>query len=153
MAFMPVESTAFYVTYVYSGLSDVVDGFIARKLNIQSDFGRKLDSVSDLMFYTTMCIKIWPYLVKYLPPYVWALIWITLGIRITLYLIVSVVKKEMLANHTILNKITGTTLFGVPFVLNNSIFVKYATMVTSIAFISALYEVLLEVKKHFGGNK
>ena len=105
------------------------------------------------MFYTTMCIKIWPYLVKYLPPYVWALIWITLGIRITLYLIVSVVKKEMLANHTILNKITGTVLFGVPFVLNNSIFVKYATMVTSIAFISALYEVLLEVKKHFGGNK
>ena len=149
MAFFPVESLGFYITYTYSGLSDVLDGFIARKLNIQSDFGRKLDSISDLMFYTTMCIKIWPYMVKYLPPEVWALIWITFGIRLTLYLLISIIKKEMLANHTFLNKLSGAMLFVVPFTLNNSIFPKYAASVVSVTFISALYEVVVEIKKHW----
>lgn len=36
--------------YVYGAVSDAFDGFLARKLNAVSDFGKKLDPVSDKIF-------------------------------------------------------------------------------------------------------
>ncbi len=53
MIFTDTLSTAFFVTFIYSGVSDVLDGLIARKLNIQSTLGRKLDSFSDLFFLSS----------------------------------------------------------------------------------------------------
>lgn len=146
MAFTSVLSNTFYIAYIYAGISDVIDGFVARKLNIQSDFGRKLDSVSDLLFYTTMMIKIWPYLVKYLPPYLWAMIWTIVGIRVALYLFVSLIRHEMLANHTILNKFTGLLMFCIPFLLETKAFVGYAEFVVLISLVSALYEMVLVIR-------
>lgn len=142
-----VLSLPFYIAYIYSGLSDVIDGFLARKLHIESDFGRKLDSISDLFFYTTMMIKIWPYLVKYLPQEVWILIWITLGIRIALYLVVSLGQKKLLSNHTYLNKATGASMFLLPFFVEVDFFVPYSEMVLALAIIAALYEIVLVIKR------
>lgn len=146
MAFTNVLSNAFFIAYIYSGFSDVIDGFIARKLKIESDFGRKLDSVSDLFFYATMIIKIWPYLVMYLPQYMWALMWILLGIRLSLYLYFSIGQKKLLANHTYLNKASGLFAFGLPFMLRTSYFLAYSKMVISIAFTGALYDLYLVIK-------
>lgn len=147
MMFTQVLSTPFYIAYIYSGLSDIIDGYIARKLSIQSNIGRKLDSISDLFFYTTMMIKIWPYLLEYLPTYIWAMIWITLAIRIILYLYIGIRDKSLLSNHTILNKATGVLVFGLPFIIKHKAFVPYCTIVASIALISALYETTLISKK------
>lgn len=36
--------------YAYGALSDAVDGFLARKLNVVSEFGKRLDAVSDKLF-------------------------------------------------------------------------------------------------------
>jgi len=36
--------------YVYGALSDAVDGYLARKLNVVSDLGKKLDAISDKLF-------------------------------------------------------------------------------------------------------
>ena len=57
---LEVLSPMFYYVYIYCGLSDVIDGFVARKLNITSPIGSILDSISDLLFYTVMMIKILP---------------------------------------------------------------------------------------------
>ena len=146
MVFTGVLTKGFYIAYVYAGLSDVIDGFIARKLHIESDFGRKLDSVSDLFFYTTMMIKIWPYLVMYLPPYVWALIWTILGMRIALYIFYSLGQKKLLANHTYLNKATGATMFCLPFMLKTNYFVAYSQGVVTVALTAALYEIYLVIR-------
>ena len=145
MAFTNVLSNGFFIAYIYAGLSDVIDGFIARKLKIESDFGRKLDSVSDLFFYTTMMIKIWPYLVMYLPQYMWALIWTIFGIRLSLYLYFSLGQKKLLSNHTYLNKATGCVMFGLPFMLRTPYFISYAKMVVSVALTAALYELYLVI--------
>ena len=75
MIFTDDIDAAFYTAYIVAGLSDVVDGFVARKLKITSEIGSKLDSIADLFFFTTMMIKIWPYLVKFLPKFVWFVIW------------------------------------------------------------------------------
>ena len=44
-------SALFYVFYSLGGITDMLDGFVARKLKIESDFGEKLDSVADIVFF------------------------------------------------------------------------------------------------------
>lgn len=41
---------AAFVCYVYGAVSDAVDGFLARKLNAVTEFGKKLDPISDKLF-------------------------------------------------------------------------------------------------------
>lgn len=141
LIFTRVMSTPFLIAYIYSGLSDVLDGFLARKLDIQSDIGRKLDSISDLFFYTVMMIKIWPFLVAYLPGFMWNIIWMILGIRVCLYIHTQIKHHELLANHTILNKATGVAMFLLPFMVVTNYFVIYAAMVETIAMTAAIYEI------------
>ena len=147
MALSEVRTKLFYVSYIYSGISDVLDGLAARKLKIESDFGRKLDSISDLIFYTTMVIKIWPYMVKGLSTEAWICIWTIAGIRLALYIVGSFIKKEFLSNHTYLNKLTGFVLFFVPLLIGTKAFTPYCYVVIAIAFIAAVYEIILVVKE------
>lgn len=147
MAFSRVRSKLFYVFYIFSGLTDVLDGYVARKLKIESDFGRKLDSISDLLFYTTMMIKIWPYLVNGLSNKAWTAIWTTFAVRVALYIFGSLSKKEFLSNHTCLNKLTGFMLFFVPLLIGTKAFTPYSISVIVVAFIAALYETILVIKQ------
>ena len=50
LLFCPVLSPVFYVLYLMAGLSDMVDGIIARKTNSVSEFGSRFDSIADLVF-------------------------------------------------------------------------------------------------------
>ena len=44
---------------IFSGLTDVVDGFLARKLNQITSLGARLDSWGDFTIYSTMAICAW----------------------------------------------------------------------------------------------
>ena len=43
-------SMFFWIFYLSCGLTDIIDGFLARKLHQESKFGAKLDSISDFIF-------------------------------------------------------------------------------------------------------
>lgn len=43
-------SLVFFFVYTLTGLTDVLDGWIARKTKTASDFGAKLDSIADMLF-------------------------------------------------------------------------------------------------------
>ena len=43
-------SIPFYIIYLYCGLSDMIDGFFARKYKITSEMGAKIDSIADIVF-------------------------------------------------------------------------------------------------------
>ena len=137
----------FFVVYTWCGLSDVLDGFVARKLNIISDFGSKLDSISDLLFYSTMMIKVWPYLKKYLPSYVWTLMYVVLAIRLVCYLFVGFKYKAFASRHTILNKVTGAFMFALPFVLKTPYLIYYSLLVLLISYISVFDEIIFIINK------
>ena len=47
MLFCRVPSIRFCLLYIFCGLTDMVDGAIARKTNAVSEFGARLDSVAD----------------------------------------------------------------------------------------------------------
>lgn len=44
---------AFLITYIIIGSTDAFDGFIARKFNMVSEFGKTIDSVADILFYVS----------------------------------------------------------------------------------------------------
>lgn len=49
----------FLATLLFSGFTDVLDGFLARKLNQITTLGSHLDSWGDFAIYTTMAICAW----------------------------------------------------------------------------------------------
>lgn len=143
MAFLPTLSAKFMTIYSLAGVTDVLDGYVARKTNTVSTFGSKLDSVADLSFYTVMMCKIMPFLKKYLPDFVWIGINITLVIRVALYAYGLIKEKRLISNHTILNKTTGLLMFFLPFFIQTKYFVLYSGLVCTVALIAAIYEVYL----------
>ena len=60
LLFFPAFSLGFYVTYLLCGLSDMVDGTIARRTNSVSRFGSQLDTVADMVFMMAALIKFLP---------------------------------------------------------------------------------------------
>ena len=57
LIFLTAFSPEFYIIYSVCGVSDAVDGSVARKCNTTSEFGARLDSVADIVFYAVMLIK------------------------------------------------------------------------------------------------
>ena len=112
LLFFPALSPVFYALYIAAGVSDMIDGFVARKTNSVSDFGSVLDTVADLVFFAACLIKLIP--VLEIP--LWLYIWAALIALIKLVNIVSgfVVKKKFVVAHTVMNKITGILLFVLP---------------------------------------
>ena len=53
-------SPMFFVVYTYCGVSDVLDGFLARKFSLSTENGAKLDSISDIVIYGITAVKIMP---------------------------------------------------------------------------------------------
>ena len=54
LLFCPVFSACFYGLYLFCGLTDMVDGAIARKTGAASTFGARLDTVTDVLFGTLL---------------------------------------------------------------------------------------------------
>jgi CDP-diacylglycerol--glycerol-3-phosphate 3-phosphatidyltransferase len=57
-AFLQMEYW-FIGALLFAGLTDVLDGFLARKMNLISPLGARLDSWGDFTIYSTMAICAW----------------------------------------------------------------------------------------------
>ena len=138
LLFCAALSPWFYVLYITAGVSDMVDGWVARKTNTVSEFGSKLDTVADILFVVACLVKLLPIL--HLP--VWIYVWVGLIACIKVFNIVYsyVVRKQFLTDHSILNKVTGALLFLLPLTLS-VIDVKYsAAVVCVVATVAAVKE-------------
>ena len=100
---------AFWVIYGLCGVSDMADGYLARKLHAESKTGAVLDSVADICFVACCAIRILPIL--QIPKWLW--IWAGLIVIIKLVNQVSalIVCKGFRFPHTTANKLTGLLLF------------------------------------------
>lgn len=112
LCFCPTFSPVFYTLYIIAGLSDMIDGAVARKTNTVSEFGSRLDTVADFIFVVVCLFKCIPALV--LPG--WLYIWIAAiaGIKVINIVMGFVVLKKFPAVHSVLNKATGVGLFLLP---------------------------------------
>ena len=115
LLFSTVFSPSFYTLYIIAGLSDMIDGTVARKTGTAGEFGSKLDTAADLILVIVCLIKLLP--VLDIPS--WLLIWIAVIALIKVINIISgyVFYKEFSAVHTLMNKVTGILLFILPLTL------------------------------------
>ena len=60
LLFCPVFSPVFYILYLTGGLSDMIDGTIARKMNTVTEFGARFDTAADFVFVVVCLIKLLP---------------------------------------------------------------------------------------------
>ena len=118
MAFMKPLTQPFFLLYSFLGLTDAMDGYLARKTKTAGAFGAKLDSVADLLFYSVMVLKILPRLAELLPWQFWWVLGSILVLRLTAYAVVAIRDKQFAAYHTPLNKLSGFAVFCVPYILN-----------------------------------
>ena len=58
LLFLPLKSIWFLVIYTIAGLTDVLDGWLARKTGRASEFGARLDSISDLLLYSVLLARV-----------------------------------------------------------------------------------------------
>ena len=140
-------SALFFVIYTISGLSDVFDGYIARKMETSSAFGAMLDSIADLVLYAVMVLKIFPALWDTLPMGIWYAVTVIVIIRIVSYLFVAVKYKRFASLHTKLNKVTGFAVFMIPYmIMAKPVAVAYCATACSISAISTIQEISIHMK-------
>ena len=136
--FCPALSLAFYTLYIVAGISDMADGWVARKTNTVSEFGSKLDTIADFVFVVVCLVKLLP--IMDIP--VWLYVWIGFIALIKVINIVSgfVVQKRFVAVHSVMNKVTGILLFVFPLTLS-IVDMKYsAIVVCAVATFAAIQE-------------
>ncbi len=140
MIFYPVLSKGYFIFFTLSGLTDVADGIIARKLGIKSEFGAKLDSVSDLVFYIIACAKLVPYLAVNMRRSLWVMLFTVLSLRIFLYIFAFIKYSRFLSHHTYLNKATGVciflTIYLIPLLKDKSEIIFFLTGLVGILAVS-----------------
>ena len=146
LLFTKPMSLCFYIVYTITGLTDVLDGFFARNLKVSSDFGAKLDSIADLLFYSVMLILLIPVLWVRLNKSIWFAVLIALVLRLTAYILSAVKYKEFASSHSILNKITGLCVFAIPFVLLTPFPSIICWIIAVIGFFSSFDEMMMYIK-------
>jgi CDP-diacylglycerol--glycerol-3-phosphate 3-phosphatidyltransferase len=136
-------SALFFFFYFMCGLSDVLDGHVARKIDASSKFGQVLDSIADLIFITIVLLILIP--IINLP--LWIIYWIAIIAIVRLIsIIIGFTKYQQLAFlHTYANKTTGIILFFFPFLLFIIGKEIAATVICCIASISAAEELLINL--------
>jgi len=138
LLFCPAFSVAFYSLYISAGISDMADGWVARKTNTTSEFGAKLDTIADFVFVVVCLVKLLP--ITDIP--VWLYVWVGIIALIKVVNVVSgfVVQKQFVAVHSVMNKVTGVVLFVLPLTFS-FIDLRYsAAVVCLIATFAAVQE-------------
>lgn len=103
------ESVVFWALYLICGISDMADGYLARRLKCVSKTGARLDSVADICFVVCCAWQLLP--VLDLPRWLW--LWA--GVIVAVKLVSQVLALAMYGccyfPHTLTNKLTGLLLF------------------------------------------
>ena len=138
LLFFPAFSSAFYITYLLCGFSDMADGIIARKTNSTSKFGGQLDTIADFIFVVVSLFKLLPAI--HIPQSLWIWGGVIAVIKISNIIWGYVSKKQFISLHTIMNKVTGFLLFLSPLTIPFWELNYIAIVVCPIATISAIQE-------------
>ncbi len=136
-------SLTFYVIYFICGISDIMDGIIARKTGSCSELGARLDSAADTIMVIVLFFRLSP-LIR-LPDLIVLWIIMILIIRLISVTIVLVKYKTFAILHTWSNKVAGITLFLVPFFLFNYLSGFWIYIICSIASLSAIEELIIHL--------
>ena len=137
-----VSSIPFWVFYIVCGISDIADGWLARKLKCVSKTGALLDSMADICFVACCAWKFLPILE--LPQWLWLWAGVIVAIKVVNQLLALVIYGSCCFPHTFANKATGFLLFiAVPMACRSIVPIA---IVAAIATFAANHEGTLAIR-------
>ena len=136
--FCPVFAPGFYVCYIAAGLSDMLDGFVARKTGTVSKFGARLDTAADFVLVAVCLMKLLPILS--IPAWLYVWIGIIALIKAVNIVLGFVIQKRLAAVHSAMNKATGALLFLLPLTISAVPLEYSAVIACTVATLAALQE-------------
>ena len=128
----------FWILYLIAGLTDMVDGFLARRWGVESKFGARLDSLADFVFVLAVGYKLFPWLK--LPTALWMMIGVIALVKMVNAISSYVINHKIAFLHTKANKLTGFLLFIGMMTIGQSYFVPVAWVIACIALFAAIQE-------------
>jgi len=128
----------FWVIYLIAGLTDMLDGFLARRWGVESQFGARLDSLADFVFFIAVGYKLFPYLK--LPAALWMMIVLISLVKVSNAVSSYVVKHRIEFLHTKANKLTGFLLFISMMAIGHSYIIPFAWCIACFALFAAIQE-------------
>ena len=143
----PLRSAWFLAVYTLAGLTDALDGWLARKTGTASAFGARLDSIADLLFYGVLLLRLFPVLRQALPVSVWYVVTAVALVRMVAYAVAAVKYHRFASLHTWLNKLTGGAIFLLPYILAISTGVVYSWTVCALASAASLEELAIHLRQ------
>ena len=140
LLFLPTLSVAFGILYLLCGISDMADGFVARKTHTETAMGAKLDSAADLLFVAVCAVKLLP-LVR-LNTWLWIWTAAIALIKIAAMLLRFTRVHTFMPPHSSANKLTGVLLFLLPLTLPLMDIHYPAALVCAVATFAAMQDIL-----------
>ena len=128
----------FWVLYLIAGITDMLDGFLARRWGVESKFGARLDSMADFVFVLVVGYKLFSWLK--LPTALWMMIGLIALVKVINAISSFVVKHRIAFLHTTANKLTGFLLFIGMMAIGQSYFVPVAWAIACVALFAAIQE-------------
>lgn len=143
LIFIKPQSIEFYFIYMVCGMSDVLDGFIARKTGTTSMIGAKLDSIADMVMIGVLLFLFYPIINPTFEIAVWIVI--ICAIRVTGMIYAFKKYRTFISIHTYGNKFTGVIIFLIPIEILYIDINILNYVVCIIATISALEELIIQL--------
>lgn len=114
LCLLPLEVTTqfvspFWLLFLICGITDIADGYVARKLKAETKRGAMLDSIADIVFVICCSIKLITILT--VPSWIWCLVLIIATIKVINQICAWIVHRRFVFPHTSANKLTGLMLF------------------------------------------
>ena len=141
IVFIKPFTLLFWILYLLCGISDILDGFVARSMKKESAFGAKLDSIADVIFLSAVIIVLVP-IIK-ISSWVWICAVVVAFIRILSYLIGLKKFSTFTSLHTYANKLTGLLLFITPVFYVIFKFNITAIILSTSAILSSVEELII----------
>lgn len=143
LIFVKPLSVVFYAIYIICGLSDIMDGFIARKTMTTSILGAKLDSMADMIMIGVLLLVLYPIINPANEIVLWI---ISIAIVRLASMAIALKKYKTFASlHTYGNKITGIVLFIFPISLHYFHTTVLIYIICAVASISAIEELIIQL--------
>lgn len=143
LIFIKPLSEKFYILYIICGISDALDGFLARKTNTTSEIGAKLDSIADMIMIGVIIFLFYPII----NPSAEIIVWIILiGIIRIMGMVIALKKyKTFVSIHSYGNKVTGMIFFLFPIMFSYIDKIMLIHITCIIATTSAIEEFIIQL--------
>lgn len=143
LLFIRPFSALFFIIYIWCGISDVLDGMVARKMNLASKKGQILDSIADFLMVTLLLLVF----VLNLKLPLWGIYWVVsiAVIRLTSLSVGFMRYRQLAFLHTYANKLTGGALFCFPVLYVGLGLYTTIILLCFIASISAIEELIINI--------